>query len=398
MPTKESAINLSCIASQELPETRCRALETRTKNRSGSAFIHSLPKCLLVVLSLLIGNCRQTPQFVRIIDSDTIDSLIASVPQTRLNLDALEVQDLRPELELGLPHDSLILGQPFTLVIANDSLFIADIQSDAIFVAGLDGLLRRKIGRKGRAPLEFDGLRELAYAESLFFVGETSRLQVLSSSLDHLYTAPRNLVSSFPGRGLVASSTHLYAECHQGHDFRICPRRIEFPNDDSEPFLPSLKISEPPMDFTTFGATSDGRLVFVAFKGLPYVFVHDGNHKHIHTITLEGDAVKAHSREFKVREPGIPGVGLQSLLTAIFVLGSEYLVLPVGSDGLWHIVRILGPDRFEHARTVRLSKTLLDAAHGETPLTSPNQAVIHNDRLYVVSLFHPHVLRYPFPE
>lgn len=398
MRSSKNSIDSQGIDDHNLLETHCRALGARAENCGDLAIIQSLRGFLFIILFFTVGNCRQSPEFVRIIESDTIDSLIASVPQTSLNLDAFEVQDWHPDLELGHQHDSLILGAPFAFVIANDSVLIADIQSAAIFIAGLDGRLRRMVGRKGKAPLEFDGLRELAYADSLFFVGETSRLQVLSSSLDHLYTAPRNLSNSFPGRGLVASSNHLYAECHRGHDFRMCPRSIEFPHEDSEPFLPSLNISEPPMNSMTFGATPDGRLVFVVFKGLPYVFVYDSDHEHIHTITLQGDAVKAHSQEFKISEPGIPGVGLKSLISEIFVLGNEYLVLPIGGGGLWHIIRIIGLDRFEHVRTLRLSKTLLGAALDVKPLTSPNQAVIHNDHLYVVSLFHPYILRYPFPE
>ena len=141
---------------------------------------------LLAMLLASAAGCRQSPEFVRVIESEIIDSLLAAAPQTVIDVDALPEQVWRPNLELGHMRDSLILGNFFRFTIVQDSLYVADAQANAIFVSGLDGLLRRRVGREGSGPLEFDGLSSLTFADPHFFASETSRLQVLSTRLEYV--------------------------------------------------------------------------------------------------------------------------------------------------------------------------------------------------------------------
>ena len=352
---------------------------------------------LLAMLLASAGGCRQSPEFVRVIESEIIDSLLAAAPQTVIDVDALPEQVWHPNLELGHMRDSLILGNYFRFTIAQDSLYVADAQANAIFVSGLDGLLRRRVGREGSGPLEFVGLSSLAYAEPHFYASETSRLQVLSTRLEYVATAPSRLVSGATGGGLSASATYLYAPCPMEHEFRVCPRETEAPYEATKPFLPSLGITQPPMNSLNVGATPEDRLIFAAFRGLPYVFVFDDNHQHVHTIIFTGTSVKEHAGNYKMERPGMPGVGLRFLIPVFHVLNNEYIAVPVSpNSGRWYFIRISGSDRYKHVGTVLLSTTM-DTSDNDNILKRSNRAMVHDRHLYVSSRRHPYILRYEFP-
>ncbi len=352
---------------------------------------------LLAMLLASAAGCRQSPEFVRVIESEIIDSLLAAAPQTVLDVDALPEQVWRPNLELGHMRDSLILGNFFRFTIVQDSLYVADAQANAIFVSGLDGLLRRRVGREGSGPLEFDGLSSLAFAAPHFFASETSRLQVLSTRLEYVATAPsRFSVSAAFGEGLSASATYLYAPCPMGHEALVCPRETEAPYEETKPFLPSLGITQPPMDLVAVGATPEDQFVFAAYVGLPYVFVFDDNHQHVHSIIFTGTSVKEHAGNYKMEQPGIPGVGLRHLIPVFHVLNNEYIAVPVSpNSGRWYFIRISGDDRYKQVGTVLLSTTM--ASDNDNILMRSTRAMVHDRHLYVSSRRHPYILRYEFP-
>ena len=353
---------------------------------------------LLAMLLASAGGCRQSPDFVRIIESEIIDSLLAAVPQTVIDVDALPEQVWHPNLELGQMRDSLVLGNFFRFTIVQDSLYVADEQANAIFVSGLDGLLRRRVGREGKAPLEFDGLSSLVYVEPHLFASERSRLQVLSTRLEYVATTPARLGSSMIlGAGLSASATYLYAPCPMTHEFRVCPRETEAPYEETKPFLPSLGITQPPMNSVNVGATPEDRLVFAVFRGLPYVFVFDDNHQHVHTIRFHGTSIKEHAGNYRIERAGIPGVGLRHLIKVFHVLNNEYIAVPVSpNSGRWYFIRISGSDRYKHVGTVLLSTTM-DTSDNDNILKRSNRAMVYDRHLYVSSYRHPYILRYEFP-
>ena len=352
---------------------------------------------LLAMLLASAGGCRQSPEFVRIIESEIIDSLLAAVPQTVIDVDALPEQVWHPNLELEHMRDSLMLGNLFRFTIVQDSLYVADAQANAIFVSGLDGLLRRRVGREGSGPLEFVGLSSLAYAEPYFFAGETSRLQILSTRLEYVAITPARLGSGVLGGGLSASASYLYAPCPMTHEFRVCPRETEAPYEETNPFLPSLGITQPPMNFVTVGATPEDRLVFAVFRGLPYVFIFDDKHQHVHTIRFTGDSIKEHAGNYRIERPGIPGVGLRSLVPVIHVLNNDYIAIPVSpTSGRWYFIRISGRDRYRHVGTVLLSRNM-DTSDNDNILKTSNGAMVHDRHLYVSSPHLPYILRYEFP-
>ncbi len=357
---------------------------------------------LIVLLSVLAVGCRnRAPNqqidpldtHARIFDSDVVDALLTAAPQTLLDLDAQPREVWYTEMELGHPQDSLILSNPFMFVIAHDSLYFANFR-DAIFAAGFDGILRRRIGRTGKGPGEFDQLSDFGYSGSHFFVGEASRIQVLSTNFEYVATMPPQGGAVLPGKGLAASATKLYTQCARGFEFRVCPFSTDPPFEEETPFLPALGITNPSMDGIEFGATPDGQRVFVGYQGLPYVFVFNAHHEHIHTIRLIGERVDAHASSYTMNRPGVPGTGLRIFLINVHVLNNDYVAIPI--HDLWHFVRILGDDRFEHIGTARLIESGKDEGE-EKAVLGPSQALLNNGHLYVYAFRVSHLLRYAFP-
>ena len=352
-----------------------------------------------LMLLALAGACGRSPDLVRIIESEVIDSLLVAAPHTIIDLDALPVEEWYPDRVLGVhPQDSLILSGRFTFAIAGDSVYFADARARAILVAGLNGVLRRQVGRQGQGPLEFEELRGLSYGGGQFFVREGSRMQVLSRSLEYedivldSYTLPSGYFGNF-----AASPSRMYYPCYLGHTHRVCSRDVAPPYAEGESFLPSVEYTEggPPMNLLSVSASLDGKYVVAAFFGLPHVFVFDSAHAHVRTISLAGDAVKAHASNYLMSQPGVPGAGLRSLIYGVYVLNHEYLMVQIRE--LWHVIRILQDGGAVHVSTVRLRTDPAYQIREIMDVGSPSEAHLYMGYLYVTNSHLPYILRYAFP-
>ena len=350
---------------------------------------------VLVLLSALGGGCRKQSadqsldKHAQIFDSDKLVALLTAAPQTLIDLDAVQPEEWLTDKELGHPQDSLVLTHPFMFVIAKDSLYFANFR-DAIYVAGFDGILRRQIGRPGKGPGEFDFLSDFAYSGSRFFVGEASRIQVLSDNFEYLATMPPGNFL-LPGTSLDAATTTLYTKCGRGQEYLVCPRSTEPPFEERAPFFPALGFTNPSLDGIEFGATPDGQYVFVSYQGLPYVFVFNQRHEHIHTIRLLGDPVDAHAGNYTTNRPGVPGTGLRVFLSNVHVLNNEYVAIPIRD--IWHFIKIQANGGFEHVGATRL----IESNNDDKAVLGLSQGLVHDGYLYVYAFRVPHLLRYQFP-
>ncbi len=383
-------------SAKSLPPVMQFAKSKRTR-RCGFA-----PLAAALALFAFASACSNSPDVVRIIDSDVIDSLLDAAPQTFIDLDARPAQEWSPNGVLGVhPRDSLILSGKITFALAGDSVYIADADAHAIFVAGLDGVLRRQVGRLGHGPLEFDELMGFASAGSRFFVQEVSRMQVLSGTLEYedvvldAHMWPAGYFGTFG-----SSDSRLYYPCTLGHTHRVCSRDARPPFAEGKPFLPAVEhvAGGHPLNILNMlsvSASPGGRYVMAAFFALPHVFVFDEAHRHIHTISLSGDVVKAHAPNFLMSEPGVPGAGIRSLIYGIYVLNGEFAMVQIRE--LWYVLRFMDGGSAEHVGTVRL---MADPAYqvGEiTDFRSPSETQLHRGRLYVTNTRFPYILRYAFP-
>lgn len=354
---------------------------------------------LTVVCFFIAGGCqrqastkRDVPdRHAQIFDSPAIDAMLAAAPQTLIYLDDVPVPVWTPDMELGRPRDSLVLGGSFMFDIARDSLYFANFR-DAVYVSDLGGVLQRQIGRTGKGPGEFDLLSDFGFSGTYFFTGEASRIQVLSSDFAYVATLPPQTSKLIPGTGLAVTESRIYTSCERGHDYRVCPRSAFPPFREEAPFLSSLGISNPSMDGIAFGATPDGKHVLVAFWGLPYLLVFGEDHEHVHTLRLVGDPVEAHADNYTMNQPGVPGTGLRIFILRIHILDNEFVAVPIRD--VWHFIRIGSDGTFEHAGAARLMKSGASEAYA---IVAMSQARLHDGHLYVYANDVPHLLRFPFP-
>ena len=98
------------------------------------------------------ASCQRGPDLVRIIDSEVIDSLLATAPQTLVDTDAMDAQTWYPGKAVAQSQDSLALGPVFSFTIAHDSIYIADFIHNHIFVrkANIPSFSRKKSRFSGK--------------------------------------------------------------------------------------------------------------------------------------------------------------------------------------------------------------------------------------------------------
>ena len=361
-----------------------------------NGFLHNSAKRIALILPLLVVACSQRPaeyrpdRHAQIFESTVLDSLLATAPQTVIDLDGLSVEEWTPDMELGHPRDSLILGGSFFFALAKDSIYFGNLW-EAIYAADMRGTLHRKIGRRGKGPGEFDQLNDLGYNGRYFFTEESSRIQVLDGDFKYVATLPPTTALSMPGAGMAITKNQVYVSCGLGLAYRICPFSGQAPFDEGMPFLPSLDIDWASMNGVAFGATPDGRHVIVAFVGLPYLFVFNANHEHEHTLRLAGEPIENHAHNYTIGQAGVPGTGLRILILSIHVLDDEYLAVPL--KDVWHFIRLVGDGSFEHAGAIRLLRS--DTTDTKAVFAT-SDARLHGDNLYVYANNTPHLLRYAF--
>ena len=142
--------------------------------------------------------------------------------------------------QLGL---DFILSSRFTFDIVQDSLYVLDADANAIFVAGLrDGVLRRKIGREGKGPLEFESLKDWTYTGSYFVAAESARLQILTRSLEYVSTVQARV----SGPGTVGGTLSVGAT--QNHPMERPNHSCRHWVSRSLPSIPSCSAAVPLMD------------------------------------------------------------------------------------------------------------------------------------------------------
>ena len=367
--------------------------QPRIPNRG--ALRHNWIPLAFLIGACLMGSCQTRPDLVRVIDSKIIDSLLAAAPQTLIDMDALEPETWYPDKAVAQATDSFALGEVFSFTIAKDSLFIADFVNSNLYTAGLGGPLQRRFGLKGEGPLEYNYPAGIQFNGTYFFVANSSGTKVLSDELTYVATIPLWEGSMFPPNPLAVSTSHLYGACSRSNPLRVCPRSSEPPFEEVAPFLPSVGTSEPNFNNTIhLAAAPNGRYVLAAFGSLPYVFVFNGAHEHIHTIRFYGSDIREHAENHELREPGVPGIGLRHLWRGIDLLATDVIAVIIRRRV--YLIRMLDNSRFEHMATVQfsLAPTANDDDVNNTELALPEELVLHEDFVYLSYFRAPHILRY----
>lgn len=363
-----------------------RALWTLRNDGLGLVFAVGL-------MAFLSASCKSGPDLVRIIESEVIDSLLAAAPQTLIDTDALKEKVWFPDAAVAEMRDSLVLSGIYSFTIARDSLYLADFMGHSIFAAGLDGRLRRQIGRMGMGPQEYHFPDGPYFDGTKFFVVEKDRIQVLSIDWSYVGVVPAQDPGMPLQRDVAVTATRLYVSCPHGAAYRICPYRTEVPFLQEAPFLPSLEITEVLLNGAILkAAASDGSHVLAAFIGLPYVFVFNAAHEHVHTIRFFGSDIREHARDFIGKRDGSDMIFQRDLWRTLDLLSPELLAVAAGRKV--YFIRIAEHEQFTHIATVRMSLAQTNESEVETEYARSAGMELHDGYLYVNSFRTPHVLRY----
>ena len=348
---------------------------------------------LLVLAAVSVTACQEEDTaLVRVVDSPMIDSLLAAAPQTVIDMDALEEEVWLADLTVGVSQDTLILGSAEAIASVGDSLYIADEQANAIWAVSLDGKLRRRIGGKGKGPVEFSGLQDIDYNGRYVFVheGGSQRVQALTDKFE--YAGSFQIPAGLPE--IAVTSKDLFVPCRKGMEWLICIRDASLPFEFRQNgLLRSLNLSPVSYDFYRITAVPSGELTFIGYRGLPYLFVYDTSREHVQTIRFHGSFVRELADNPTIEMPGVPFPGMRNFIRAVFFLGDNYLAFV--HRFRTYVIDIGDGSNYRHVKTIKFKRT--DGSANSTDKSIlVDHLLLKDGYLYVVSTFEEYAHRYPF--
>ena len=326
--------------------------------------------------------------FTRFEDSPVIERLLDSAPHFVVNTD-IEPERWIATTRLGIPNDSLFLGQPFNMIAVGDSIYISEKYGHNIFAVGNNGYLSRKIGAKGKAPGEFTHIMGIDYNGSHIFVKDSERVQMFTEKFVHVASF-FNLSTTMQMRFSVAPD-YIFLECI-GIDWLVCPYSTSPPYAwiESVKMLPVLDLHDRSGENTNLLTVSPrGDQIAVAYSGLPYIFIYDDQFRHLKTIRFEGRRVR-NFNPIVAPPDGAPGgmePGTRLFMTTIKFLNSRYL-LTNSSKGT-HIFDLSEND-------YELARKMIFRPINDMKNITPGDFLLHKDYLYVSSPWEEYVYGYEF--
>ena len=351
---------------------------------------------ILVLVSLM---ACQGGEFTRFEESPVIDRLLDAAPHFVVNTDT-EPERWVATTRIGLPSDSLILGQPTHMITIGGSIYVSDESGHHIFAIGADGYLRRKIGRQGQGPGEFNNAVEgLQYNGSHVFIWEYGRVQVLTETFEYVDSF---FSMDYLMDGFSVSPKYIFLQCPgspEGYPRLVCVRSAAPPHDG----IPGIALL-PSLDLPNQGGenrylvtvTPDGNRIALAYKGLQYIFVYDDQFRHVRTIRFAGKEVD------NFQPTGFPGVELpagadaftQAFLFTMKFVDSRYLMVTAsrGGGGGDYLLDV-SEDDYRLAKKI-VFQFITDTEERER--ISADDFLLHGDHLYVSSEWQEYIYGYPF--
>lgn len=346
---------------------------------------------ILFLLPFMACQTGEMP-LTRFEDSPIIDRLLDSAPHFVVNTD-IEPENWIATTRLGIPNGSLILGRPHQMVAVGDSIYISEWLGHHFFAVGNDEYLSRKIGAQGEAPGEFNYTVGVDYNGSQIFVKELGRIQIFTETFEYVGSF-FNTGTGMRHHRIAASPDYIFLECI-GVDWLVCPYSTSPPHAWAEPakLLPVLDLPDRSAENSNLITVSpEGDRIAVAYRGLPYLFVYDGQFRHLKTIRFEGSSVRSFN-PIAAPPGGSPAgmePGIRVFTRTIRFLNSRYLIAYAGPERHDTYIFDLSGDDY------RMAAKMIFHPISDTKTISPGDFLLHGDHLYVSSKFEEYVYGYPF--
>jgi hypothetical protein len=158
---------------------------------------------IFVYINFFFISCKNNQKSIPQLNTDTINILDHSekiiLDLDEKSYDTLSYISIIDEQSIKINDNSKIifLSKPTSCIVDNDSIIIVDSGQNCILTLDKSLNFGRKIGRFGRAPLEFNNPFSIAKNDFLYLVHDVSnaRIQILDSKLKYISSVP---TSSMP--------------------------------------------------------------------------------------------------------------------------------------------------------------------------------------------------------
>ncbi len=342
---------------------------------------------ILFLLFSLTACQNEETVLTRFEDSPVIDSLLESAPHFVVNTD-IEPERWTATTRLGFPVDSLILGRPGNMISVGDSIYISESYGHNIFAVGDDGYLSRKIGLQGKAPGEFNHIMGIDYDGSHIFVKDFDRMQIFTEKFEYVGSFPE-FNTGFQQRFSV-SPDYIFLECI-GIDWLICPYSKSPPYSWIEParLLPVLEVDGRSGENGNIVTVSpEGDRIAVAYIGLPYIFVHDDQFRHLKTIRFEGKQVRDFEPAVGHPDGSLAGIepGTRGFIITMKFLNSRYLMVNPEDN---YVLDLSEND-------YKIAANIIFTTFDDTEKINAEDFLLHGDHLYVSSPWKEYIYGYEF--
>ncbi len=296
--------------------------------------------CILVFifLYLYISGCKKSSEITP--DNyfePAMDKVLRDYPGAKvtvIDLDSIEPTPIKSEdhkiiSDSVSPKGKLFFSSPWAGTSFNGNIYLTDYQQNCLFELK-DGVIRRKIGRAGAAPLEFKEPYNIASNDSMLFIEDhgNGRIQVLAKNLNYIFSIPSSFIY-FAG-DISASNNRLFITENNPSSALV---NVFWINHNQLKYITSIVpvIVVPPkqpfgVNALTFSVSSDSNFYF-AYKTLPYILVYDSEYKLKSIFELSGKDIE----KIKSEKPAVLN-GVKFIIRDIKITkDNKYIYVLLGS-------------------------------------------------------------------
>ena len=369
---------------------------------------------LLVIYLLFLSGCSSGTPSIPETENETLNKLLESVPFTQVSLHDVSIDTLFAEEENVLPvkrasslSPSARLGQVLGLIKVGDSLYVADGQQDCIWIINDQGILHRKIGRKGRGPGEFGDLNGIVKNSNHIFTSDISngRIQIFDFNFNlqglFNYIIGGDILTGNKSFTVTDSLLYLSTGVNSTTDKLVTAYKVTPPFDSLTSFHPSLipPGMQPAAYNNYFIDTNVQGNIAISYLGLPYIFLYDNRQKLRHVVYVEfpEDEIPDNPSPEPVSIPArreSEAIGVRGLMGHLSIAEDKSLYF-FGRRELYHILFDADAKEYKPHRAIFFTFGDPEKRKAQPHGIATTSITIEDDTIYLGSIFEERIYRFP---
>ena len=228
--------------------------------------------------------------------------LLVNKKVIEIDLDNLKPKFVKPDLIFGYePNGNFTNKQYFSncrdLLAFKDTLLILDDDQNCFFISDFNGNIKRKIGRDGKGPGEYNRPACIDRNDDYYIIHDqgNARVQILdrlfnykkSFFFDYLPLSSNLAVSS----SFIISNSMDYSSQNKPMTYKLNNLDLSKTDFLEKQFIIKDFIKETLLFYDFMFAADNKNRIVAALSNLPYLFVFDGKGKLIYVIKMKGKRV-----------------------------------------------------------------------------------------------------------